>query len=161
MKLIIRRNYELKTMFLKIKNGDRWAKIQRNAQWIPRIEGWTDNNCQTMWVVEWILIYFMKLKHKMKLWTNMKFSPNQNQKWFKLSCDICTEINDLNMLPNIQHITQVVFSIRGTFFNEIHPTSPLRPNECYSHWSMRIGKEVSCEIYTQLHQKYIFSRYKA
>jgi hypothetical protein len=32
MKLTIRQNYELKAMFLKIKNGDRWGKIQRHAQ---------------------------------------------------------------------------------------------------------------------------------
>jgi hypothetical protein len=25
-------NYELKAMFLKMKNGDRWGKIERNAQ---------------------------------------------------------------------------------------------------------------------------------
>jgi hypothetical protein len=32
MKLTIMQNYELKAMFLKIKNGGRWGKIQRNAQ---------------------------------------------------------------------------------------------------------------------------------
>jgi hypothetical protein len=35
-----------------------------------------------MWVVEWGLLNSMKLKHKMKIWTNMKFSTNQNQEWF-------------------------------------------------------------------------------
>jgi hypothetical protein len=35
-----------------------------------------------MWVVEWGLLDSMKLKHEMNLWTNMKFSPNQNQEWF-------------------------------------------------------------------------------
>jgi hypothetical protein len=28
MKLTMMRNYELKAVFLKIKNGDRWGKIQ-------------------------------------------------------------------------------------------------------------------------------------
>jgi hypothetical protein len=32
MKLTIMQNYELKAMFLKIKNGGRRGKIQRNAQ---------------------------------------------------------------------------------------------------------------------------------
>jgi hypothetical protein len=32
MKLTIRRNYEMKAMFLKLKNGDRWGNIQINAQ---------------------------------------------------------------------------------------------------------------------------------
>jgi hypothetical protein len=31
MKLTIMRNYEQKAMILKIKNGDRCGKIQRNA----------------------------------------------------------------------------------------------------------------------------------
>jgi hypothetical protein len=43
------------------------------------LKGWTDINHQTMWVVQWGLLDFMKLKHKMKLWTNMKFSPPQKQ----------------------------------------------------------------------------------
>jgi hypothetical protein len=67
----------------------------------------------------------------------------------ELSCDTCTEISDLQLLPDIEHITQVVSSIRVTYFYEIHPTSALRPNEYYLHWSMMLGKEVSCEIYTQ------------
>jgi hypothetical protein len=33
--------YELKAMFLKVKYGDRWGKIQRNAQQILGIE-WLD-----------------------------------------------------------------------------------------------------------------------
>jgi hypothetical protein len=32
MKLTIMQNYDPKEMSLKIKNGDRWGKIQRNAQ---------------------------------------------------------------------------------------------------------------------------------
>jgi hypothetical protein len=51
----------------------------------------------------------------------------------ELSGDICTEINDLNLLPDIQHITQVVSTIRITCFYEIHPTSAICPKECYSH----------------------------
>jgi hypothetical protein len=51
----------------------------------------------------------------------------------EISCDICTEINDLNLMPDIQHITQVVSIITVTCFYEIHPTSALRPNECYFH----------------------------
>jgi hypothetical protein len=39
MKLTILRNYELKAMFLQIKNGDSWGKIQRNAHGIPGIQG--------------------------------------------------------------------------------------------------------------------------
>jgi hypothetical protein len=31
VKYTIMQNYELKAMTLKIKNGDRWGKIQRNA----------------------------------------------------------------------------------------------------------------------------------
>jgi hypothetical protein len=46
------------------------------------LNGWTDINHQTMHVVEWGLLDSMKLKHKMKLWTNIKFSPNQYQRWF-------------------------------------------------------------------------------
>jgi hypothetical protein len=40
---------------------------------------------------------------------------------------MCTKINDSNLLPDIQHITQVVASIRVTCFYEIHPISALRP----------------------------------
>jgi hypothetical protein len=43
------------------------------------LKGWTDINHQIMWVVEWGLLDSMKLKHKMKLRRNMKFSPNQKQ----------------------------------------------------------------------------------
>jgi hypothetical protein len=32
MKLTITQNYELKAVFLKMKNEDRWGKIQRSAQ---------------------------------------------------------------------------------------------------------------------------------
>jgi hypothetical protein len=32
MKLTIMRKYEWKGMFLKITNGERWGKIQRNVQ---------------------------------------------------------------------------------------------------------------------------------
>jgi hypothetical protein len=32
MKLTITQNYEEEVMFLKMKNGDRWGKNQRNAQ---------------------------------------------------------------------------------------------------------------------------------
>jgi hypothetical protein len=38
---------------------------------------WTDFNQETMWVVQWGLLDSMKLKHKMKLWTKMKFSPTE------------------------------------------------------------------------------------
>jgi hypothetical protein len=31
MKQTITQNYEVEAMFLKMKNGDRWGKIQRNA----------------------------------------------------------------------------------------------------------------------------------
>jgi hypothetical protein len=31
------------------------------------LKGWTDINRQTMWVVEWGLLDFMKLEDKMKL----------------------------------------------------------------------------------------------
>jgi hypothetical protein len=34
---------------------------------LRELKGWTDINRQTMWVVEWALLDFMKLKHKMKL----------------------------------------------------------------------------------------------
>jgi hypothetical protein len=68
----------------------------------------------------------------------------------ELSCDICIEINDLNLLPDTQNIMQVISSFWVTYFYEIHPNSALRPNDCYSYWSMMLGKEVSCEIYTQL-----------
>jgi hypothetical protein len=39
MKLTIMQNYEEEEMFLKMKNRDRWAQIQRNSHWIPGIEG--------------------------------------------------------------------------------------------------------------------------
>jgi hypothetical protein len=32
MKLMITQNYEVEAMFLKMRNGARWGKIQRNAQ---------------------------------------------------------------------------------------------------------------------------------
>jgi hypothetical protein len=105
-----------------------------------------------MWVVEWGLIDCMKLKHKTKLWTNMKFSPHQNQDWFGDNLWHMSWDQWFEPVPDIQHITQIVSSIRITCFYELHLTSALRPNECYSHWSMMLGKEVSCEIYTQLQQ---------
>jgi hypothetical protein len=128
------------------------GKSQRKAQWIPEIEGCTDINCQTLWVVEWGLLDSMKLKHKMMVGTNIKFLLTKTRNDWELSCDICTEINDLNLLPDIQHINQVVSCMRVTCFYEIRPTSALRPNECCSHWSMMLGKEVPCEIFTQLKQ---------
>jgi hypothetical protein len=57
----------VEAMFLKMKNGGKWGKIQRNAQFIMGIDGWTDINNHTIWVVEWGLLDSMKLKHKMKL----------------------------------------------------------------------------------------------
>jgi hypothetical protein len=39
MKLTTTRNYKVEAMFLKMKNGDRWGKIHRNAHLIPGIEG--------------------------------------------------------------------------------------------------------------------------
>jgi len=68
MKPTITQNYEVEVMFLKMKNVERWGKIQTNEQWILGIEGWKDINLQTVWVVEWGLLDSMKLKHKMKLW---------------------------------------------------------------------------------------------
>jgi hypothetical protein len=59
MKLSIMRNYGLKARFLKIENGD-------NSEF-QELKGWTDINCQTMWVVECTLHDSLKLKHKMKL----------------------------------------------------------------------------------------------
>jgi hypothetical protein len=32
-----------------------------------KLKDWTDINHQTMWVIEWGLLDFMKLKHKMKV----------------------------------------------------------------------------------------------
>jgi hypothetical protein len=54
-------------------------KIQRMHSEFRELKGWTDINCQTMWVVECVLLDSVKLKHKMKLGANMKFSPNKNQ----------------------------------------------------------------------------------
>jgi hypothetical protein len=39
MKLTITQNYEVEAMFLKMKHGDSWGKIQRTAQGILGIEG--------------------------------------------------------------------------------------------------------------------------
>jgi hypothetical protein len=44
-----------------------------------QLTGWKDIDRPTTWVVEWGLLDFMKLKYKMNLGTNMKFSTNQNQ----------------------------------------------------------------------------------
>jgi hypothetical protein len=73
------RSYELEAIFLKIKNADRWGIMQRNAQRIPGIEGLDEHQPSNYVGSRWGLIDSMKLKHKMKLGTNMKFSPNQNQ----------------------------------------------------------------------------------
>jgi hypothetical protein len=56
MKLTIRRNYELKAMFLKIKNGDKWEMSREMHSEFRELKGCTDINCQTMWVVEWGLL---------------------------------------------------------------------------------------------------------
>jgi hypothetical protein len=88
----------------------------------------------------------------MKLGANMKFSPNKNQDWFGVIFWHTYWDQWLNLLSDTAHIIQVVFSIRVTCFYEIHPTSVLRPNECCSHWSMMLGKEVSCEIFNELQQ---------
>jgi hypothetical protein len=32
MKLTMKQNYEVEAMFLKMKNGGMWGKIQRNSQ---------------------------------------------------------------------------------------------------------------------------------
>jgi hypothetical protein len=95
----------------------------------------------------------------MKLTNKKKFSPYQNQEWWGVVLWNMYWIYDLNLLADIQHITQVVSSIRVICFHEIHANSALRTNECYSHWSMMLGKEVSGEKYTQLQQKDIFSWY--
>jgi hypothetical protein len=139
-------------MFLKMKNGDRWGKIERNAQWILGFEGLDWHQPSNYQGSRMGLLDAMKLNLKIKSWTTCNFLLTKKRSDGELSCDICTEINDLNLLPDTQHITQVVSSIRVTCFHEIHPTSALRPNECYSHWSMMLGKEVSCEIHTQLQQ---------
>jgi hypothetical protein len=105
------------------------------------------------------LLDSMKLIHKMKLWTNMKFSPYQNQeRWGFILWHMYW---DQWFQPFFRYsiFTQVVSSIRVKYFYEIHSTSVLRPNEHYSHWSMMLGMEVSCEIYTQLQHKDILSRY--
>jgi hypothetical protein len=141
-----------KQCFSKWKTDIGGEKSREMHSEFQELKGWTDINCQAMWVEEWGLLDSRKLKHKMKAWTtwyNLLFKPRSD---LELSCDICTEINDLNLLPNIQNVTQVVSRIRVTYFYEIHATSALRANECYSHWSMMLGKEISCEIYTQLQQ---------
>jgi hypothetical protein len=67
MKLTIMGNYELKVMFLKIKNGDRWGKSREMRSEFPEFKGWTDINHQTMWLVEWGFLDSWKLNHKIKL----------------------------------------------------------------------------------------------
>jgi hypothetical protein len=152
MKLSIRRNYEVEAMFLKTKNGDRWEKMQRNAQWIPGIEG-LERHQPSFYVGSRIgLTWYIKSKHKMKLWTNVKFLLFKTRSDGELSCAICTEINDSNLMPDIQPITQVVSSVTVICFYEIHPTSALRTNDCCSHSSRMLAKEVSCETHTQLQQ---------
>jgi hypothetical protein len=42
MKLTIRRNYELKAMFLKIKNGDKWEMSREMHSEFRELNGWTD-----------------------------------------------------------------------------------------------------------------------
>jgi hypothetical protein len=85
-----------------------------------------------MWVEEWDFIdsmkYIIKCSHE-ETWNDLLMKTRSDG---ESSCAICSEMNDLNLLPDIQHITQVVSSIRVTYFYEILPTSPLRPNECYS-----------------------------
>jgi hypothetical protein len=152
MKLTMKRNYEVEAMFLKMKNGGMWGKIQRNSQWTPEIEGLNWHEQWNYVDSKWGLLDSMKLKDKMKSWTNMKFSPYQNQEGWGVILWHMYWDRWLNLLPDIQHNTQVVFSIRLAYFYEIHPTSTLRPNECYSHWRMMLGMEVSCEIHSQLQQ---------
>jgi hypothetical protein len=150
MKLTITRNYQLEAMFLKKKNGDRWGKIQRSAQWIPGTEVLDWHPLSNYVGSKWGLLDSMKLRIKWSYEQTWNFLLIKIRSDGELSCDICTEIIDLNLLPNIQHFTQVVSSIRVTYFYEINPTSALGPNECYSYWCMMLGKEVSCEIYKQL-----------
>jgi hypothetical protein len=141
-----------KQCFSNLKMEIGWEKSREMHSEFWELKGWTDINHQSMWVVKWGLLDSMKLKHKMKLWTTWNFLLTKTRTDGYLSSDKCTEINDLNLLPDIHHNTQVVSSIRVTCFHEIHPTSTLRPNECYSHWSLMLEKEVSCEIHTQLQQ---------
>jgi hypothetical protein len=60
-------NYELKAMFLKIKNGDRWGKSREMHSEFRELKGWTDISHQIMWLVEWGFLDSLKLNHKMKL----------------------------------------------------------------------------------------------
>jgi hypothetical protein len=134
---------------LKMEIGQKSREMHSEFR---ELKGWPDFNCKTMLVVEWGLLDSMKLNHKMKLWTTWNFLLTKTRSDGELSCDVCTEINDLNLFPDIQHITQDVSSIRVTCFRKIHPTSALRPNECYSLRSLMLEKEVSCEIQTPLQQ---------
>jgi hypothetical protein len=104
-----------KQCFSKWKTEIGGGKSREMHSEFWELKGWTDINHQTMWVGKWGLLDFMKLKHKVKLWTNRKFSSYQNRSDGQLSCDIRTEINDLNLLPDIQHITQVVSCISYIF----------------------------------------------
>jgi hypothetical protein len=152
MKFALMRNYEMKAMFLKMKNGHRWGKIQRNAQWIPGIEG-LDWHLPSNYVGSRMgLTSFMKLNHKMKLWTNMKFSPYQNQEWWGVI--LWHTYWDKLFEPVGKYSTYYpsCFQYQSYIFLWNSSYLSIKANECYSPWSMMLGQEVSCEIYTQLQQ---------
>jgi hypothetical protein len=73
MKLTIMWNCEVEAVFLKITNGGRWGIIQK-----CRVNSWNWRAGLTSTGK----LDSMKLNHKMKLWTNMKFSPYQNHEWW-------------------------------------------------------------------------------
>jgi hypothetical protein len=110
-----------KQCFSKLKMEIGGEKSSEKLSEFLDLKGCSDINHLTMWVLEWGLLNSMKLKHKMKLWTNMKFSPYQNQEWWgvvlrHMSCDQWIE-----PVARYQHIIQVVSSVRVTCFQEIHP----------------------------------------
>jgi hypothetical protein len=72
----------LKQYFSKWKmkiGGEKSREVHSEFQVLKFCTG---INRQTTWILEWGLFDSMKLKHKMNLWTNMKFPPQQNQKWW-------------------------------------------------------------------------------
>jgi hypothetical protein len=141
-----------KQCFSKLKVEKDGEKSREMHSEFRELKGWTDINRQTTWVVKWGLMDSMKLKHKMKVWTNMKFSPNQNHEWWGVILWYMYWDQWFEPVARYLTYTKVVSRIRVTCFCEIHPTSALRPNECYSQWSMKLGNEVSCLIHTQLQQ---------
>jgi hypothetical protein len=115
MKCTIMRNMSWKQCFSKLKMEIDVENYREIHSEFRELKDWTDINRQTTWVGEWGLLHSMKLKHKMKLWTKWNFLLIKMRSDGELSCDICAEINDLNLLPDIQHITKFVSSISYKF----------------------------------------------